>query len=153
MKTEPGIFRFPEIPLVFVGFFLNFFWEMVQSPLYDDIYHKTYLQILKSRLHCTLGDVIILTGAYWLISLFVFDRYWMTLFRPQLLLRFTLLGLGYTIFSEWVNIDIRSAWGYSAFMPRIPWLGTGLAPVIQWLILPSVTVGVARRFLPKLKNG
>lgn len=149
MKNEFGRFRFPEIPLVFVGFILNFFWELVQSPLYDDIYRKTYFQILKSRLHCTLGDVFILTGAYWLISLLVGDRYWMTLFRPLHLLGFTLLGLGYTVFSEWVNIDIRSAWGYSALMPRFPWLGTGLAPVIQWLILPSVTVGVTRRFLTK----
>jgi hypothetical protein len=49
--------------------------------------------------------------------------------------------------SEWVNVDLRSAWGYAETMPRLPWIGTGLAPVLQWLILPTMTARVARRLL------
>ena len=147
MKRERDLFQVPEIPLVFISFFINFFWEMVQTPLYDDVPRKTYLQILISRLHCTLGDVLILLSAYWIVAWFANNRYWVTLFRPQHFLGFTLLGLGYTLFSEWVNIDIRSAWGYSPLMPRLPWIGMGLTPFVQWLILPPVIAGVTRRFL------
>jgi hypothetical protein len=32
-------------------------------------------------------------------------------------------------------------------MPRLPWIGTGLAPLLQWLILPTMTARVARRLL------
>ncbi len=149
MKTLRTLPFIPEIPLVFSSFFLNFFWEMVQTPLYSDIQRKTYQQILISRLHCTLGDLLILLGAYWIAAWFANNRYWVTLFRPQHLLGFTLLGLGYTLFSEWVNIDIRSAWGYSPLMPRLPLIGTGLTPFLQWLILPPVIAGMTRRFLSK----
>lgn len=69
MKTPRTLPFIPEIPLVFSSFLLNFFWEMVQTPLYDDVPRKTYLQILISRLHCTLGDVLILALR---INLFLF---------------------------------------------------------------------------------
>lgn len=124
----PGLWMgMPEPMLALSGFFLNFFWEMVQSPLYSDIYTKTYMQILTSRLHCTLGDVLILLGAYWIIAWMVRDRYWMIRLRVRDVAGFTLLGLGYTIVSEWINVDIRSAWGYGATMPRVFLIGTGLA--------------------------
>lgn len=147
MKNPRNLSHLPEIPLVFSSFFFNFFWEMGQTPLYDDVSRKTYLQILISRLHCTFGDVLIILGAYWVVAGFAQNRYWVTLFRPQHLLGFTLLGLGYTLLSEWFNIDIRSSWGYSPLMPRLPLIGTGLTPFLQWLILPPVIAGVTRRLL------
>jgi hypothetical protein len=39
-----------------------------------------------------------------------------------------LLGLGYTVFSEWLNARIRQSWSYTEAMPVIPPLGTGLPP-------------------------
>lgn len=149
MKGHLYLLSVPEIPLTFSSFFFNFFWEMGQTPLYDDVPRKTYLQILISRLHCTLGDVLILLSAFWIVAWFTNNRNWVTLFRPQHLLSFTLLGLAYTVASEWVNIDIRSAWGYSPLMPRMPLIGTGLTPFLQWLILPTVVAGTSRRFLNK----
>jgi hypothetical protein len=137
----------PEIYLLFSGFFLNFFWEMAQSPLYDDVYRMTYLEILRSRLHCTLGDVLILLGGYWIVAWMVKDRYWVVGFRVRHVMGFTLLGLGYTILSEWINVDIRSAWGYGATMPRVPLVGAGLAPFMQWVLLPPLIAGVTRGFI------
>ncbi len=137
----------PEWSIAVSGFFLNFFWEMAQSAWYADVARKTYQEILVSRLHCTLGDVAILLVAYWITAGLVRNRYWVTALRPRDLAAFTGLGLGYTLVSEWVNVDLRSAWGYADTMPRLPWIGTGLAPVLQWLILPTMTARVARRLL------
>ena len=139
--------HWPEIPLALSAFFLNFFWEMVQSPLYDDVSQKTYLEILSSRLHCTLGDVLILLGVYGIMAWVTRNRYWVTEGRIPHVVGFTFLGLGYTVASEWVNVDIRGAWGYGASMPRVPLLGTGLAPFIQWVVLPPLIAGVTRRLL------
>lgn len=133
----------PEWSIAVSGFFLNFFWEMTQSAWYADVARKTYEDILVSRLHCTLGDVAILLVAYWIAAGLARDRYWVTALRPSDLAAFTGLGLGYTIVSEWVNVDLRSAWGYAETMPRLPWIGTGLAPVLQWLILPTMTARIA----------
>lgn len=137
----------PEWSLAVSGFFLNFFWEMAQSAWYADVARKTYQEILVSRLHCTLGDVVILLGASWITAGLVRDRDWVTALRSRDLAAFTGLGLGYTLVSEWVNVDLRSAWGYADTMPRLPWIGTGLAPVLQWLILPTMTARVSRRLL------
>ena len=36
------------------------------------------------------------------------------------------VGVAYTIYSEWLNVEIRQACAYTEAMPRLPWLGTGL---------------------------
>ena len=46
------------------------------------------------------------------------------------------LGVGYTIFSEWLNIEIREAWAYRDPMPVIPLTDAGLSPVLQWIAIP-----------------
>jgi hypothetical protein len=51
-------------------------------------------------------------------------------------------GAGYTIFSEWLNVEIRRSWSYTAAMPVVPFLGTGLTPLLQWLIVPSLALAV-----------
>src|SRR5712672_3166741 len=47
-------------------------------------------------------------------------------------------GLAYTVFSEWLNTEIRGGWAYSTWMPVLPVIGTGLAPFLQWIIVPWV---------------
>jgi len=52
------------------------------------------------------------------------------------------LGAGYTIFSEWLNVEIRRTWSYTAAMPVVPFIGTGLTPLLQWLIVPSLALAI-----------
>jgi len=47
-----------------------------------------------------------------------------------------LFGVSYTVFSEWLNIEVRQAWAYRDAMPVVPVLGAGLSPVLQWIIVP-----------------
>jgi hypothetical protein len=56
-----------------------------------------------------------------------------------------ILGLGYTVFSEWLNIEIRRSWSYSDLMPTLPWLGTGLTPLAQWLVIPGLGFWLIQR--------
>ncbi|MBR0682914.1 hypothetical protein GXW74_20650 [Roseomonas eburnea] len=57
------------------------------------------------------------------------------------------IGLGYTVYSEWLNVEVRGSWAYADAMPRLPMLGTGLAPVLQWALLPPLAMIAARRAL------
>ena len=52
------------------------------------------------------------------------------------------LGAGYTIFSEWLNVEIRRSWSYTAAMPVVPFIGTGLTPLLQWLIVTTLALTV-----------
>jgi hypothetical protein len=51
---------------------------------------------------------------------------------------FTMLGLAYTIWSEWFNTGIKGAWEYARSMPTIA--GIGVTPMLQWVVLPPLIV-------------
>jgi hypothetical protein len=56
-------------------------------------------------------------------------------------------GLGYTVFSEWLNIVVRRSWAYSSLMPVVSLfgLGIGLSPLLQWIVVPTLGLYAARR--------
>lgn len=138
----PRFLRWPEIPLVAGGFVLNLGWEFAQSPLYAD-WGREVSYLLWSRFHCTVGDVLILLGAYWVTALLFFDRRWPG--RPGLAapMAFVVAGLAYTVWSEWLNTSLRSAWQYRPEMPVV--LGIGVSPILQWLVIPTILVTLLRR--------
>jgi hypothetical protein len=51
----------------------------------------------------------------------------------------------YTGYSEYLNTEVRRSWTYSDLMPRLPGLGIGLSPILQWLLVPAVALIWARR--------
>ena len=48
------------------------------------------------------------------------------------------LGVAYTILSEWLNVEIRRTWSYTAAMPVLPLIGTGLTPLLRWVVVPGL---------------
>ena len=54
----------------------------------------------------------------------------------------TALGIAYTAGSEWYNVYEIGAWAYSPHMPLI--VGIGLAPLLQWLVVPVATLLMVR---------
>lgn len=131
-----------ERVLVGWGFVLNAAWEFGQTPLYEDS-DRDLGYLAWSRLHCAAGDVLILLAAFWLTSLAWRSRRWFT--RPRRLAPglFVALGLAYTVWSEWANTSLRDAWQYRPEMPTL--FGIGLAPLLQWLVLPPILVVLLRR--------
>ena len=49
-----------------------------------------------------------------------------------------------TLPGEWLNVVVRQTWAYTEMMPQVPVLGTGLSPLLQWLLLPSLALWLAR---------
>lgn len=122
---------------------MNLVWEFAQMPLYTLWQTGTPGEILRAGLHCTAGDALI--GAATLGGALILCRPvgWPRSGRWPVLAVAVAIGLGYVVFSEWLNVDLRGAWAYAAAMPVIPWLGTGLTPVLQWLVLPVVAYSLA----------
>jgi hypothetical protein len=48
---------------------------------------------------------------------------------------------------EWLNIVVRASWAYSDRMPVVPVIGTGLSPLLQWVVVPTVAAEAARRIV------
>lgn len=128
----------------------NLIWEFAHMPLYTLWENGTPREIAFAALHCTGGDVLIAASAL-LAALIVFgSSQW-----PEANYRFVglatvLTGLGYTVFSEWLNIEVREAWAYSDLMPVIPVIGAGLSPILQWIVLPIFALrwAVPRKISP-----
>lgn len=137
----------PEIHLLAGGFLLNGVWEFLQSPLYAD-HDRGVIYVVWTRLHCTIGDLMILVLSFWGASLLFGTRFWCFRESNRPLLVFLGLGFAYTIWSEWFNTRVALSWEYSNLMPQV--FGIGLTPLLQWLILPLVLIVWMRRRLRML---
>lgn len=124
---------------------LHLGWETAHLPLYT-----LWLAPLNERafalLHCTGGDLLIAASTSALAVLLA-GHDWPRRYAARRRVAFlaTMLGVGYTVFSEWLNVEVRQSWAYAPSMPLLPPLGTGLTPVLQWLVLTPVALMLATR--------
>lgn len=123
---------------------MNFVWEIGQIPLYTLWEEGTSREIAFAIVHCTGGDAMIAAAALAVALLLTRSYDWPIQGWGRVTVAATLIGLGYTLFSEWLNVDLRQSWAYTAAMPRLlPW-GTGLGPFLQWLLLPPLAMLATR---------
>jgi hypothetical protein len=136
--------RFPEIPLTFWALLLNAIWEFAQSPLYGDA-SRGLRYLLWTRLHCTVGDVLIVLVCFWITSLLFRNRFWVREKRRAPTVVFLALGVAYTVWSEWFHTQVAQSWEYAPAMPRL--FGIGIAPILQWIAVPFLLVLALRRIV------
>ena len=119
-------------------------WEIVQLPLYTLWAEPRLGAIAFAVAHCTVGDAMIGTAAL-VIALTLSGAgeraRWR---RTRIGMLMVFLAVAYTVLSERVNLA-QGNWAYSAWMPVLPWVEVGLAPVMQWIIVPLVTWWWANR--------
>lgn len=120
-------------------------WEVAQLPLYGIWDEGSTRQIAFAVVHCTGGDLLIALSALVAALILAGSADWpASRFRAVAVLTVT-IGVGYTVFSEWLNVSVRGAWSYSPRMPTLPPFGTGLSPLLQWLVVPIIALAAARR--------
>jgi len=129
------------LPLVLVA---NLAWETAQLPLYTIWHEGSAGEIAFAVGHCTGGDAVIALGALVLALVTFGEAGWPVAGFARVAITATGLGVAYTVVSEWLNTTIRQSWAYTKAMPMLPPLGTGLTPLLQWLLLPPVCLLAAR---------
>ena len=122
-------------------FALNALWEAAQLPLYTLWQRGSWYDITFALVHCTIGDLLIgvTVTAVSAAVLFLLTKSPPKLASGTFLGLFLVLGIAYSVFSEWLNVEVRETWAYTEQMPVLPPLGTGLTPIFQWLIVPTLT--------------
>jgi len=122
----------------------NVLWETGQLPLYMIWETGTRGELAYAALHCTAGDVVVLTATFLLALLLAGSREWPSEGFRRVTATVTLLGTAYTTYSEWKNVEVLRNWAYASSMPLLPPLGTGLAPLMQWALIPPSALVAAR---------
>ena len=123
----------------------NLAWEILQLPLYSIWMTGTARKMVFAVIHCTGGDILIALSTLTVALVFVGTRRWPADRHQRVMLVTLALGVGYTIFSEWLNMVVRAGWAYSDLMPVVPIINTGLAPLLQWILIPFLALSLARR--------
>ena len=122
---------------------LHFGWEIVQLPLYTLWTTAPLREQAFAVAHCTAGDGMIAGLTLLLAMVIAADRDWPRTGHGRVWLLMLFLGAAYTIYSEWMNVTVRKSWAYAPLMPTLPPLGTGLSPLLQWIIVPTLAMGFA----------
>ena len=131
-----------------LAFVLNLTWEIAHVRLYTIWLEADGLGIAWSLFHCSVGDVMIALAMFALAGIVLWRADW-PVSRPWAGVAIVVIGaMAYTVWSEWHNVYRAGSWGYTASMPLI--FGIGLSPLLQWLILPPMMVGVYRTLVPVL---
>ena len=122
-------------------------WEALHMPLYTLWNTATALQLAVNVVACTGVNMVIA-----LVSLLVA----MAVARGSSPLRryaavavlASVFAVGYTVVSEWLNVQVWHVWAYSDLMPMLPGTELGLSPIIQWIVIPLAGCWWAHRRRP-----
>ncbi len=123
----------------------NLVWEFAHMPLYTLWETGMRGEIVFAALHCTGGDVLIALSAFMLALFLAGTPAWPATGGRRIFILTLAFGLTYTVFSEWLNIEIREAWAYRDLMPVVPLINAGLSPVLQWIAVPLAAFWWAMR--------
>jgi hypothetical protein len=118
-------------------------WEIAQLPLYTIWQTGPAGYIAFAVLHCTVGDVLIATASLLAALPIGGVGAWPPRRFAALVAATMALGVGYTIYSEWLNVYVRQSWAYAEAMPLL--FGIGVAPLAQWVVVPPIGLIWARR--------
>ena len=111
---------------------------IAQLPLYTLWHEGSTNDILFAVVQCTGGDIIFASLALLGALLIVGDPRWPQPRFHAVAAVAILGGLAYTVFSEWLNTEIRGSWAYTEAMPQLPFVGAGISPLAQWIVIPLI---------------
>jgi hypothetical protein len=145
LNSQDAVPLTPDVRLLILGlvatFALHFTWEMLQAPAFMGFAGSTW----EGTLRCLVasgGDVLLASGAYLVTALTVRRLAWPV--RPGWILPSAMwiaLGVLATFaFERWALA--RGRWVYEPEMPLV--FGIGLLPLLQWIVVPLVTLAVVR---------
>lgn len=137
--------RAPEWVLAMYAFLGHFLWEMLQTPFFAGMPTMAHWPATLLCLQAAIGDVVIAVAAFAAVAFAGRNRGWFLARRARTLASFLLLGLAATVALELHAVHWAGRWSYSPLMPVLPILGVGVVPLVQWLVVPLLTLFLMQR--------
>ena len=137
----------PEFGVMVFSFLLHFVWEFIQVPTYEGMAEMEHWSAIKICTWATFGDVGFALTAFWITAVLARSRRWIYSPRAWHLLTYLAVGIALTIGFEYYYTEVAKRFSYSDLMPLVPPLGTGLSPLLQWVIIPLLVIWFTQRFV------
>ena len=148
-RRAPGVLDLPELTVFIFAFLLNFVWEFLQVPLYQDMAEAVHWHGIRTCAQASAADGVIMLVGFWSTALLWRTRSWVLRPTTRQVVVFSGVGVGITTVVEYLATTQGWTWGwtYADAMPVVPIVGTGLSPLLQWVLLPPLTIWFVRRHL------
>lgn len=144
---SPHFFNLPELNVAIFSLMLNFGWEVQQMRFFQLPSDLSCLDRVENCTLATVGDTGISLIAFWSVAAVFKSRRWIlqpSWWQSSL---FILVGIIITASFEALATGVLNLWKYADSMPTLPFLGTGLLPLLQWLIIPLLIIWFVGRQL------
>ena len=135
----------PWVALAAASLPLHFAWEMLQAPLFESMKGLSFAYATSLCARATLGDLAVTAGCYGAVAVVRGTRAWLLSPSAGSIAAYLALGVAATAALEVNAVYHAGRWSYAATMPLFA--GIGLAPLLQWLVVPLLALWVARRYL------
>lgn len=125
-----------------VAFVLNWLWEMLQMPAFDDTAGRSWRSTALMCTAASLVDVAITLGIYLVVALVLRRRLWGLGSSWRHYLAAALLGMAVAVAIERISVPL-GLWSYSSLMPIVPVTEVGLWPMLQLTLLVPIAIRLA----------
>ena len=120
-------------------------------PFYQIPAEVSHSDMVRNCTLATVGDVGISIAAFWTVAVISKSRQWFHQPRRWQVSSFILVGVVITVVFEALATGMFNAWKYADSMPTLPFLGTGLLPLLQWILVPPIILWFVKRQLSDYK--
>jgi len=143
------LLRQPELNVCLFAFLLNLPWELLQIQFFKGMSGLAHWDGVIVCMNAAAGDGLISLFAFWAIAYLTGRRSWIIHHSIRTTVGFMGIGIILTIMTEYWATQVDGRWSYATDMPRLPLLGTGLLPLLQWILLPPLLLWLIRRQLAR----
>ena len=145
MKKQKKTFLI--VSLIIISFFLNLFWEILHSLLYDwnILPHENNVYFfIPIILFATLGDVFYILIIFLLWSVVKKNVSWIYLPKGIDYIALSFFGIIFALFIE-IKAKFLNLWQYNQYMPQI--FGIGITPLIQLAVTSSLSLLIVNYYI------
>ncbi|MGQ9424318.1 hypothetical protein ACXYTJ_00030 [Gilvimarinus sp. F26214L] len=126
------------------NFFLHVAWENWQILFYRGMADARHAEAVWLCTRAAFGDANIALAAYTLAALAARNWRWPAAASRLALAVYLFVGIAITIVFEHLATKTWGRWQYSDMMPVLPVLGTGVLPLVQWILVPLISLALIR---------
>lgn len=126
---------------------LHFAWERLQSPLFESMKGLSLARATSLCARAALGDLALTVVCYGAVAVVRGNRAWLLSPNGASIAAYLALGIAATAALEVDAVYHAGRWSYASNMPLVA--GIGLAPLLQWFVVPLLTLWAVRRYLQR----